>query len=348
VSPFWKDPGCGSCYDFAIKERYPAGQYCEPDAFSSLESQHQPLPPSDPHHTVAFFREPSERLLSAAVNRHTSGFHVKNVQALHQQCYAGGLNPHCFANYPGVKGCMARMLTGGYCADDGASMGNAFHVDVHKAVEAVKQLAYVGLTEEWNEAVCLFHKMFGGRVQQAEFKNFHPTGHEKPDVDIADPFDDPVYAAAKQRFRELQQQYGTQQCHREVAMPTACEPTTCEKAGAECGSINDGCGGVLVCGNCPQHRAGAATCSTHVTAGQGAAAPGVCNTGWQHAPDIFKVSTYRAHGVHLKANSTNATFRGLMQQKRWGADPSNSHLVLWKDQLTEELRAHPDEIRLSL
>jgi hypothetical protein len=34
--------------------------------------------------------------------------------------------------------------------------------------------------------------------------------------------------------------------------PPACEPTTCEAAGAECGLLGDGCGGTLQCGTCPE------------------------------------------------------------------------------------------------
>ena len=33
-----------------------------------------------------------------------------------------------------------------------------------------------------------------------------------------------------------------------------CQPTTCEVRGAECGMSSDGCGGLLVCGDCPESQ----------------------------------------------------------------------------------------------
>jgi hypothetical protein len=295
VSSFWRHPGCGSCYDFAIKERYPTTEYCAADAFGSLETQHQPLPPSDPAHTVAFFRDPSERLLSAAVNRHMSGFKAQAFHRIQQQCYKTGLDPACVANFAGVKGCMARMLTGGYCADDGAAHGAPFNVDVNEAIRVLRTLAFVGLTEEWNDSVCLFHKMFGGRVTQAEFHNFHPSHHPKPDMHIRDELDDPLYEAAKARFHELQKQYGAQQCYKFVPNPAGCVPKTCEEAGAECGPIMDGCGAALQCGQCPQHRAGPATCSANK-----------CMTASPAPPGTFDVASFKSPayvGLHVNASN---------------------------------------------
>jgi hypothetical protein len=148
----------------------------------------------------------------------------------------------------------------------------------------VKQLKFVGLTEEWNDAVCLFHAMFGGAVRQEEFKNFHPT-RAKPSTAVDDELDNPVYAAAKERFRALQKQYGAEKCHR-AAPATGCIPWRCEDAGAECGTIDDGCGSELNCGSCPQFRAGKAVCRARsCVARSGAAAP----------PGIFAVSSF--HGL---------------------------------------------------
>jgi hypothetical protein len=281
VSPFWRAPGCTSCYDFAVKERYPAKEYCAADAFSSLETQHRPLGHSKPENTVTFFRDPTERLLSAAINQHVSGFSQPRYHDLLQKCYQP-LDPKCFVKYPGVKGCQARMLTGGTCADDGAAAGRPFPVNVPAAVALVQRLGFVGLTDEWNDSVCLFHKMYGGKVTQAEFKNFHPSHREKPDVEVQDEVDAPVYAAAKRRFQELLKQYGAQQCYRYRAAPAKCVPRTCEQDGAECGVTDDGCGGKLQCGKCPQHRAGPAVC-----------AGTTCNAGQPHATNAFKVSSFR-------------------------------------------------------
>jgi len=284
VSPFWKKPGCASCYDFAIKERYPPEKYCADGSFASMETQHKPMQPNSPEQTVTFFRDPTDRLLSAAGNQHTSGFLTETYQAMIAKCYHPKVDPHCFANFPGIKGCMTRMLTGGSCADDGASKGTPFPVNTQAAIAAVNRLAFLGLTEEWNDSVCLFHKMFGGRVTQAEFKNFHPSLHETPDADIIDHEDEPVYLAAKARFAALKKQYGAETCHRIVPTLPTCEPRTCEVAGAECGTIDDGCGGKMVCGQCPQHRAGPATCGATT-----------CHSNVAQAPGTFAVSSYMSH-----------------------------------------------------
>lgn len=261
VAPFYRSPSCGPCYDFALKERYPAKEYCAANAFESLMTQHQPLGRSPPEHTVAFFREPGERLLSAALNDHTSGFSQQRRNNLVAKCrvpHGRGLDPACFAAEPGLKGCQTRMLLGGRCADDGAADGEPFGggaLDAKQAIAIMERLAFVGLTDRWNEAICLFHKMFGGKVLQAEFKNRHQTVRVKPDLELRDEVDEPLYAAAAARFDQLLKEHGADQCYRfQPASASRCVPRTCEDAGAECATIDDGCGGSLSCGECPQWR----------------------------------------------------------------------------------------------
>jgi hypothetical protein len=304
VSPYLSK-ACDQCYDFALKERYPALEYCEGDSFTEgrgmlsyaanprngmqlyPRTDHVPLGPKDhPSHTVAFFRSPRSRLQSAAAGRHMKGFSSARYKDMLRKCYSNGTDARCFAEYPGVKGCMARMLTGLPCADDGAAAGRPAHVDVARAVAMVKQLKFVGLTEEWNDAVCLFHAMFGGEVRQEEFKNFHPTPtRAKPSTAVDDDLDEPVYAAAKERFRALQKQYGAEQCHQTAPASRGCVPRRCEDAGAECGTIDDGCGNELSCGSCPQYRAGKAVCRTTSCMAQGSTP----------SPGTFAVSSF--HGV---------------------------------------------------
>merc|ERR1719253_1465828 len=103
--------------------------------------------------------------------------------------------------------------------------------------------------------------MFGGKVTQAEFKNFHPSHREKPDVEVQDEIDAPVYAAAKRRFQQLLKQYGAEQCYRfrSTAAPAKCVPKTCA-----------------------QNSAGPAVC-----------AGTTCNAGQPHATNAFKVSSFR-------------------------------------------------------
>jgi hypothetical protein len=40
-------------------------------------------------------------------------------------------------------------------------------------------------------------------------------------------------------------------CNGSVTSCPACTPTSCSAAGAECGTLSNGCGGTLSCGSCP-------------------------------------------------------------------------------------------------
>jgi len=65
----------------------------------------------------------------------------------------------------------------------------------------------------------------------------------------------------------------------DAASETICSTTTCAKAGVSCGTLPDGCGGVLDCGNCPNgtscggngaNRCGTQACSARTCAQMGA------------------------------------------------------------------------------
>jgi len=70
-----------------------------------------------------------------------------------------------------VAGCATRMLTRGNATS--APCGGPEPTTDEEAALAVQRLregfAFVGLTEKWDISVCLFHKMFGGDCDAAEF-----------------------------------------------------------------------------------------------------------------------------------------------------------------------------------
>ena len=43
-------------------------------------------------------------------------------------------------------------------------------------------MKFLGLTDEWNRSICLFHKMFGGEISDIELRNIRPSG-AKDDVE---------------------------------------------------------------------------------------------------------------------------------------------------------------------
>jgi hypothetical protein len=82
--------------------------------------------------------------------------------------------------------------------------------DVELAIQRLNGFAFVGILEEFDLAVCLFHKMMGSECLPVEFLNTregtYPGGKEKKEQQLAllkahkDMWDGPVYEAALRRF----------------------------------------------------------------------------------------------------------------------------------------------------
>merc|ERR1711957_1013294 len=76
--------------------------------------------------------------------------------------------------------------------------------------------AFVGLTEEWDLSVCLFHHMFGGECRPREFINTRPGEEREGDQSynisllegVTDPFDGPIYAHVQELFWANVKAYG--------------------------------------------------------------------------------------------------------------------------------------------
>lgn len=119
-----------------------------------------------------------------------------------------------FIDYPGLKSCMVKMLTGSKCAAD-------VPVDEARlatAVAVLREAAFVGITDEWNESMCLFHAMYGGDLNEHVFQNVRATdtmnrGYNRDEaLEKLSPEDDPydwqLFLVAKALFRERQKTYG--------------------------------------------------------------------------------------------------------------------------------------------
>ncbi|CAJ1451940.1 unnamed protein product [Effrenium voratum] len=77
-----------------------------------------------------------------------------------------------------------------------------------EAVRRVSGFAFVGITEEWDLSVCLFHAMFGGSCHASEFENVRPgskateNGYDTSVLEgFRDEFDGMVYQEALRIFR---------------------------------------------------------------------------------------------------------------------------------------------------
>lgn len=119
-----------------------------------------------------------------------------------------------FINYPGLKSCMVKQLTGSECATNVL----VDEARLARAVDAVKRAAFVGITDEWNDSMCLFHVMHGGELNEHLFQNVRKTSSigQGYDPDNAlklltpkdDPYDWQLFLVAKAIFRQRQNQYG--------------------------------------------------------------------------------------------------------------------------------------------
>ena len=255
---------------------------------------------------AAFFRQPEERIISAYKDAyHANGFagpefkdFVTKVRgSKNGLCKIGNrsyTNPvQCFANYPGIAGCMARMLTGQKCAD------SLFHEagleNVAEAVDIIlNHLEFVGLTDDWNESICQFHRLFSGRRSgnsvtgqqrvwkqplQREFANVHKSKDATIGVEELDGFKDiadtVVYEAAKLKFERI---VGDKRCYKFMSWDeierdinndnanhpflnvdkdgNVCHPLTCSALEKQCGEWDDGCGSTVICGMCDAGRSG--------------------------------------------------------------------------------------------
>eukprot|EP00049_Salpingoeca_infusionum_P001180 m.45868 g.45868 ORF g.45868 m.45868 type:complete len:311 (+) comp10902_c0_seq1:173-1105(+) len=162
---------------------------------------------------VAMFRDPRARIWSA----YNYGMHQVGMTGDdRRKMYQTVKTPQDYAAFPGIAGCQTKMLLGIKCNKNVPVTDDM----VERAIGRLKQFAFVGLTDEWNDSVCLFYRMFGGDHTPNAFKNVRDTadasgshayvrskGLEVFDVDV-DPADWEVYQAAKAIFREKQAQYG--------------------------------------------------------------------------------------------------------------------------------------------
>jgi len=146
---------------------------------------------------VGMFRKPEQR--------HISGFKDEQIMTTFGvHVYHGHYNnvlDYAIAN----QGCSVKLLNGKPCND----ASNATEIMLAQAKDRLDGgFAYVGLTEEWELSVCLFHRMFGGQCDEREFKNTRPgeQREEEEDYDTSilrgwkDPLDGPLYDHARFMF----------------------------------------------------------------------------------------------------------------------------------------------------
>ena len=160
---------------------YPYEEFCKPRTFLPPHHGHYPMAmlkararkasndEAPVKNVVAMLRDPRRRIWSAYnYFKHTNGM-KKSKRA---EMLASVTSVKEYAAFPGVAGCQTRMLLGRRCNE-------ATTLNAKKMNEAIRRLrthlVFVGLTDEWNDSMCLFHRMFGGKAVAGSFKNVRDT-----------------------------------------------------------------------------------------------------------------------------------------------------------------------------
>ena len=172
---------------------------------------HHPVQAHD-RQLVIMFRRPAQRLISAfRDNYHAWGLGAEKRNAMKRSNPTvhpdpdpnpnANLNPNANANpntnpnpnpnpnpnqvaswarYPGIAGCMTKMLAGYDC---GAARVPPRDELLRRALGVLRspRVAFVGLVGQWHTSICLFHRMMGGgtRPWLAEFRQL---GHSRNSV----------------------------------------------------------------------------------------------------------------------------------------------------------------------
>ena len=135
---------------------------------------HRPVLPRDTA-VVAIFRRPAQRVISAFLdNYHAWGLPGGERATMK----AASPTIRAFARYPGIAGCMAKMLAGRNCA---ARLQGADEAAVlERALRFLRsdRISFVGLAERWHASICLFHRTLGGGSLPVAAE-FRQLGHSR-------------------------------------------------------------------------------------------------------------------------------------------------------------------------
>lgn len=191
---------CGDAIPANVSVRAPDsffeifGEQCPRSKFGRFENMHSPLLPSMPLQSVVIMvREPRSRAKSG----YDYGMVLCYEMELRYNCPKSWVQTQACTGDVFIKGnwvrnasvidpveyatcwenCTANLLTGDKCSssiDDQGPRPPTTPERVEAAVRMVDKLGFVGLTEEYNMSVCLFHAKFGGPILASELLNVRP------------------------------------------------------------------------------------------------------------------------------------------------------------------------------
>jgi len=158
---------------------------------------------------VALFRQPEQRMISGWLHKTASGLPhgwvspaTKFLWPVHMLGY---LRPTLDMYRERVAGCITKMLTRGGPNACG-SMPQPTALEASLALEYLDGFQFVGLREEWELSVCLWHAKFGGKCYWYELEHYHTAQKHsvRYNTDLldgwTDPWDGPIFEKVRNRF----------------------------------------------------------------------------------------------------------------------------------------------------
>lgn len=147
-------------------------------------------------HLITMMRQPEQRILSAY---HDARFDHGASRFSNVSAYALR-----------VAGLVTCQLMGEKSVDPLPQCGELRKADALAAAQRLREgFVFVGIMEEWEMSMCLFHKIFGGHCWHSDFENSRPTDpHDMSPYNVSelegvrDELDGLVYEEAKRIFRE--------------------------------------------------------------------------------------------------------------------------------------------------
>eukprot|EP00416_Gambierdiscus_australes_P027634 CAMPEP_0171080820 /NCGR_PEP_ID=MMETSP0766_2-20121228/16107_1 /TAXON_ID=439317 /ORGANISM="Gambierdiscus australes, Strain CAWD 149" /LENGTH=300 /DNA_ID=CAMNT_0011538091 /DNA_START=27 /DNA_END=927 /DNA_ORIENTATION=+ len=198
--------GLGLVADF--QKQYPIASVC-PGSFDSPEEFGHHFPLGNQRavhdwHGVTILRRPESRIVS--------GYNYLKLdwpEFAPRPCE--GIDDYKTV----VQGCYVRSLTRdgleplhNRCHLDMSLQGNVRPDEVEEAKRRLDRFAFVGILEEWNLSVCLWHVMFGGLCYGSDFEKVRPGSGSPVDLKgFLDEADDEVYEHGQQIFERNKRRY---------------------------------------------------------------------------------------------------------------------------------------------
>eukprot|EP00040_Diaphanoeca_grandis_P006728 m.38441 g.38441 ORF g.38441 m.38441 type:complete len:456 (+) comp17917_c0_seq1:220-1587(+) len=186
---------------------------------------HVPLPldhrPQQNWWTMGLFRDPRRRLVSGWNDgKHANGFDPKHLSSFQKTT----TSLEQYVRHPSIRNCVTKMLVGAYCARNRNLTQHAFS----EARRRLINMAFVGLTDNFDASACLFCRMYNitpqrfmfgkrarARPMEDQVHRALPGGGERVGRDewttllpSVDPLDFELWTIAQDIFMARLQEYG--------------------------------------------------------------------------------------------------------------------------------------------